>query len=68
MIQKWPRHTPCYGEKDDECLVWDIIDGTFLVDGNDPLQYTEEVCFKAEITEEEVEDPAEVFLTICFHQ
>ncbi len=54
--------TMYYGEKEDEFLVWDIAeDGTFLIDGIDPLQFTEEVSFKAEITEEELEDPAEVF-------
>ncbi len=48
-------YTIYYGGKDDECLVQDIAeDGSFLVDANDPLQYTEDVCFKAEVTEEEL--------------
>ncbi len=37
-----------------------------MVDGNEPLQYTEEVSFKAEITEEELEDPPEVFFSYMF--
>ena len=60
-------YTMYYGEKDEECLVWEIVeDGSFLVDHNDPLQYADDACFKAEITEGELEDPAEVFFNYMF--
>ena len=60
-------YTMYYGEKDEECLVWEIVeDGSFFVDHNDPLQYADDACFKAEITEEELEDPAEVFFNYMF--